>query len=248
MSRGAGHVWRWLAHPMVGVVCLASLLGITLWLGGAMDPWPRRGNLPSVMVNMVRAPVRGCCIWFPSVFIATNPDGSASLVFDDRAMERHLNDGASRVFKVGLRRLVNQKGIWAWTREVERCSLMIVPISHEAAPDDSAVVREALVECFRADGSEDLTALAIELRAGDFTRTRVLWSGYAINAISLLLAGACLRSGGASARRACSFMLGRSPARRARLGQCVRCGYDLAGLPPGRCPECGSAGALSRVV
>ena len=33
-------------------------------------------------------------------------------------------------------------------------------------------------------------------------------------------------------------------ARRARSGHCVGCGYDLAGSPGGRCPECGAVGTL----
>jgi hypothetical protein len=29
--------------------------------------------------------------------------------------------------------------------------------------------------------------------------------------------------------------------RRRRRGQCVECGYNLAGLPEPRCPECGTS-------
>lgn len=32
--------------------------------------------------------------------------------------------------------------------------------------------------------------------------------------------------------------------RRARPGTCIQCGYDLSGVPAGRCPECGAAGSM----
>lgn len=39
----------------------------------------------------------------------------------------------------------------------------------------------------------------------------------------------------------------RTTARRRRAGQCLKCGYDRAGLAAGaRCPECGAAGLVGR--
>jgi hypothetical protein len=36
--------------------------------------------------------------------------------------------------------------------------------------------------------------------------------------------------------------------RRVEPGHCGACGYDLRGLPAGRCPECGRAGMIARIV
>jgi hypothetical protein len=72
------------------------------------------------------------------------------------------------------------------------------------------------------------------LANGERTTSRVLWSGYAINAATL--AGLGLMGWGAWG------VPGAIRARRVRAGKCAKCRYDLRGLGEAtpRCPECGA--------
>lgn len=144
---------------------------------------------------------------------------------------------------VAARHAVTRSGFWGLTREdVESCISVQSEVHDPNAPTD---LEARALDLFRAEMIEEDNAFWIShIRAVGSTITaprrssRVLWSGYVRDALSLAGAGALLLSIG---------WLGRSWRERRRWrrlgrGVCPDCGYQLpAGLRDAPCPECGIA-------
>lgn len=127
-------------------------------------------------------------------------------------------------------------GIFGLTRETLSFNVRIIP-AIDGTPDNLEhrhKVRSAFVDAMAATKSLD-TATIAELASGDHNRSRILWLGWAHNALALLsliilplslgwIPGAWRRW--RESRRA--------------PGLCAACGYDLHGLIAKVCPECGN--------
>jgi hypothetical protein len=142
---------------------------------------------------------------------------------------------------IGITEQVNRSGVWAPTAERRRISMFLYERSgkrfvyrigvdsHEHA---AGLLREHLATAPRQPHPGSM--LDELLRAsGQTTRTRMLWSGYVINAATLVGLG-LIGWGSVGA-----FVAVRA---RRRIGkhQCAKCRYDLRGLVVARCPECGT--------
>lgn len=129
--------------------------------------------------------------------------------------------------------------LWAPTSADESHAIYLLPrdASRPLTPADEVAFRGAFVDLLNEEyGARG--SLPPALRTGDVASARVIWTGHLANAWALLLASGLV----AWARPVARFRAARrewvAGERHAR-GECVRCGYSVAGLAGHICPECG---------
>jgi hypothetical protein len=132
---------------------------------------------------------------------------------------------------------VHRRGVWAptWERAAITVSLtarMSHSVQFTGLP---SIYAEAISEHVATAPRQPHPGSWMDanfLAHGETESTRVVWSGYAINAATLV--GLGLIGWGACG------VPGAIRARRVRAGKCAKCRYDLRGLGEARCPECGT--------
>jgi hypothetical protein len=145
--------------------------------------------------------------------------------------------GLSRLWDVGLFQDVPRKrAAWWPTREVTE--LRLSSPGSLTAGEQSAML-PALVAAFdrQPDREQMFLRSASLARAGVWSTSTPIPSGYVRNGISLLALSWLLVGGFFAGREATRLI--RERGRRSR-GECPKCGFDLAGLEGRPCPECGS--------
>lgn len=118
-------------------------------------------------------------------------------------------------------------------------------------PTDNVESREAVFARAREEFTRMCESLSIENGGELFDQARASPSGSAVRVVSwrkaLLVVSALslplvlfevLRQAAAGWRQ---WRRWRIEQRERRRALCTNCAYDLSGLPPGRCPECGAA-------
>lgn len=140
---------------------------------------------------------------------------------------------------LGISERVHRRGVWGPTHENVSIDLFLYPRLQVMAdsfgdegPHFASVLREQLAAAPRAPGPESWLDESF-LTTGHTHRSRVMWSGYAINAATLVGLG-LIGWGSVGA-----FVAVRAQ-RRAKAHQCHVCRYDLRGITQARCPECGA--------
>ncbi|MEL6329044.1 MAG: hypothetical protein AAFR38_05245 [Planctomycetota bacterium] len=173
-------------------------------------------------------------------WIVQEGDGAQSRMFDA------LNAGSEHEFRlVSWMQGTYQTGWWAPTLASEREPVLVTISDHSSSSRERAdmATLRAIHDAAPGERSPWLSASLEELdvyidRGGP--ERRVLWSGWALNAASLLSFVLFVWSCFAFSFTIPARWRKLTSRRRARLrrGLCPSCGYDISGIDD-RCPECG---------
>ncbi len=143
---------------------------------------------------------------------------------------------------VAFRAVVRRSGFFAPTIERRELLLLQVTLADGSLPTPAQdqSIRASLADLLDAMGRHPSESAM--LRGGPTTISRVLWSGYVINAFALVALGMVGCSLWRGVRRgvvAPWFEDIRHS--RVERGLCPRCRYDVSTVPSDVCPECGGA-------
>lgn len=229
---------RWLANPWVTAALLIALLCETRWVAShsgrafiTYAPWVDASRKTLAVVVHRSAPPHEMRVLFPD----EESWGEASSLLQDSPAQ---TTGFAYWF------IEEYRPSW-WAPTLRRRGRSIEAISPSALPTGVLVdMRRAALAAIEARGFDGLEAEQREALAvhGSWVSTTVLWGGYihnaaaAVGAIGLVLSLAWVPEGWRAARRNLAAARGR---RRLERGQCPACGYSVAGLSAGVCPECG---------
>ncbi len=171
-------------------------------------------------------------------------NGSIRIIDEDKQswdeLSRITTSRPGDLARMSLHVNASTKGLWARTALESVADVILIPIAKQPnfTAKDNEAARAAFLDWCEAGSSAEWRAVARELRTGGISEHVTLWSGYVHNALSLLALLLTIYSLGWIPRSVVAAMTARTKRRLAR-GQCVHCGYSLAGLPAGKCPECG---------
>ncbi len=237
MTRAGLRAWfrRWVQKPVTSLLLTAGLLTSLLSIGGhsrftTVGRWFATGGRADPAVAHLYAVRRG------DLFEVEDPNTDS---WD--AMARVIRDRPAEVFQVHVQYgSPVARGFYAPTREVIRWSLVALPLANPARITDheSAAIRQAVVEWWRAQPDAPAPDTLNRLRTADVIDTRPLWSGYLHNALALLGLFLFLYSL-AWIPRVGPYLTRTRAQRRLARGCCPHCNYSIAGLPEPVCPECG---------
>jgi hypothetical protein len=234
----------------LGAVALGVVLvaGSVVWIGWSVRTSGSHSGFGAVMVGNptgsfdLTRHLQGYRALEPRITVRALRPGFERELRKEMDLLEHVIDGFARSHSmydgVRLWEYIHRTGWWAPTRESAEHSLLL----SERQWSGGYLIRvpfEEYAQAFRAQLADAPrqpapgSILDELLRAnGQTTRTRVLWSGYLINAATI--AGLGLIGWGAWG------VPGGIRARRVRAGKCAKCTYDLRGLGEARCPECGT--------
>jgi hypothetical protein len=137
-------------------------------------------------------------------------------------------------------------GLWAITRSRREHRITLDDRSSRArvGPEEIAALRQRVVDELIAPATTLPLEAVAQLRTGDYTEERTIWTGYVHDAAVIPMLSALPFACFGAWRAARDF----TPKRRRRRGLCPACAYSRAGLAPdapcpecGNCPECGRA-------
>jgi len=205
-------IWRRLRTPRLTLIVAGLLLLDAIGTAGVMEP-------------------RGCSM--PPAFpIVDTPDGPALASEDSVTEQGDLREIIGTVHLAIRRR--STAGFWAETaRVIDPRYRVYMHDGTPLTPELDARFRPGIAgEIERCWGDTELADL---IRAGAGPVSRPIIGGYIHNAATLGLAAIFLWS-----LRWVGYAQDDYRRREARAaGLCPSCGYSLAGLPSGPCPECG---------
>lgn len=158
-------------------------------------------------------------------------------------MSRLLHERPRDVFSVRYECRWIEQGIWAPTREGEVETIRVQPYAGTLATEELIKVRKVAAEYFGKEMNRDMAALGL----GDVAWSRRLTKGYVTNLfVGLCAIGFVLSLGWVPG--AWRLVVGARARGRLRRGQCVTCGYSMAGNASGVCPECGASKVVDNAV
>jgi len=228
-----------LVHPGTTVLLLVLLVGSYASLpksnfgGGSTFRQFVRQNLLSRARPTVSRDI-------PTLYFVREPSGLRTIDPDQESWDELSRIIDGRPQDVSLARYVDGEfhtGFWAATRRLQRAFIRISPMAGDWTLEEQSEIRRLFVESLRNERPVDRAVLTPR---GFLSRT-VIWSGYAHDAAAfaaLVLLIYSLRWIPDSVRRVRDRRRERAVAR----GLCPACGYEMAGIPGGVCPECGGGG------
>jgi hypothetical protein len=172
------------------------------------------------------------------IYVVREPDGLRAIDEASESWDELSSLVQARPRDVFMARYYQQAGgagffavtEWRRTQWVD-----ITPMASPADPAELGLVRALAVRAlFRG---EDIDHARI-LETKDVRQSRRLWSGYAINLVTLLCIAAFVRSLW-WVKTARQFLASARRRSRVRKALCTHCGYSIAGLTSAMCPECG---------
>lgn len=245
---------QWLGNPIVFVLMVAAVAAdVGYWRIAVAGHTSLLGGRAVLPARVLRAATR-----WPCAALVEGPDGSLSLRARGTPSatsaapllvdESCLPPGSRVVAHLRCPVVTTTVGVSAPSLEVTPYRLVVEPADacalsprHEVA--GRYLFAHYLEEWLAQRGDEERARVVPQcLARGDGAVWRVRGRWFAHDCAVVV----CAAAGAASMALCPWWVMGR--VRRPRPGRCVGCGYDLTGLPPGVCPECGTKFSGERPV
>ena len=229
----------------LGVVLVAGSVGWIWWSVQTSSQHSGFGSLLEDVVRLQPANYRGTGLVCPDVIAISPRPGFVATVRVEAELLAHVlaefDRTESRYEGMMICEGVYRRGVWAPTHERANMSVILneriayaITLLHHPYELYAGEIRKHLATAPRQPQPGSWMN-ADFLAHGETESSRVLWSGYLVNAATVV--GVVVMGWGAWGTMGAITVM-----RRARAGRCMWCGYDLAGLGAEVrvCPECGA--------
>jgi hypothetical protein len=228
-----------LMNPFTTVLLL-FIFGLLVW-GLPPKSFMGGGTVVGRILDLNRDPEREFWFSYPqptSMYIVKETDRFRAIDPDQESWDElsRLSQGRPKdLFEVRYEVFEPLAGFWAPTRRGVTERIVVLPMSGGHSPEVLRAVRAEAVRAFGRKWGREVSHLTF----ADRTTSKIRVEGYVENLLSVIVVGALVLSLG-WVPPTWRWVRSRRRQRRVRHGLCPGCGYPLAGLTAGECPECGT--------